>query len=75
MTIDVVKLSRIADMKKVSQARIHSSTTGLLVRIRSVITEKPSWASTTSTMVIAPSKKKRMDEISLKCSNRWCSVS
>ena len=64
MTIDVVRLSKTAEKKKVSSAKIHIKMTLLLVLIRSVMTEKPSWASTNSTMVIAPKRKNKIDEIS-----------
>ena len=66
ITMDVVKLSKMAEKKKVNQQMIHIKVTILLVLIRLVMTENPSCASTTSTMVIAPKRKKRMLEISLK---------
>ena len=69
MTIAVVRLSSTDDRKKVIKLTAHSKTTGLLVFKRLVITLKPSCASTTSTMVMAPNKKNRMPAISLTCSN------
>ena len=69
ITIDVVKLSNKAEKKNVRTHTIQSIFTLLRVWIRSVMTRNPSWASTSSTMVIAPIKKKRMELIS----SMWCS--
>ena len=66
ITIEVVKLSRAAEKKKVKTLIIHSNLTFLVVVILSVIIAKPSWASTNSTMVIAPKRKNKILEISLR---------
>ena len=58
ITMVVVRLSRIALRKNVQMPTIQSSEDTDRVRIREVMTSKPSCASTTSTMVIAPSRKK-----------------
>ena len=60
ITMVVVRLSSTADRKNVNQLTIQSSWTLFLALIRSVISEKPSWASTSSTIVIAPIRKKMM---------------
>ena len=64
MTMVVVRLSRTADRKKASQQRIHSSVDSFLALMREVISSNPSWASTSSTIVIAPIRKKRIPAIS-----------
>jgi hypothetical protein len=53
----VVRLSRIALRKKVTKPISHIRRTWLVVLMREVMTSKPSWASITSTMVIAPIRK------------------
>ena len=57
MTIAVVKLSKMALRKKVTKPTNHINVDSFFVRMRRVMTSKPLWASTTSTMVIAPIKK------------------
>ena len=54
----VVRLSRIALRKNVTKPIIHISVTCFLVRISEVMTSKPLWASITSTIVMAPIRKK-----------------
>ena len=68
ITMEVVRLSSMADNIKVTPQIIHSSFFGFLVLIRSVTTRKPWKASTSSTIVIAPNKKNKMAEISPRCS-------
>jgi len=63
-TIVVVRLSRRAERKKVRKLSNQSSLTLFLVVILSVITLNPSWVSIFSTMVMAPSRKNRISEIS-----------
>ena len=58
MTIVVVRLSRAALRKKVTKPTSHIRVTCFLVRMTDVITSKPLWASITSTIVIAPIRKK-----------------
>ncbi|MNE40620.1 hypothetical protein D3C80_1346520 [compost metagenome] len=64
MTMVVVRLSSTAERKKVMKPTIHSRCTRLRVWMRSVTARKPSWESISSTMVIAPSRKNRISEIS-----------
>ena len=64
MTMVVVRLSSAADRKKVRKPMIHSRCTRFRVWIRSVMTLKPSCESMSSTMVMAPSRKNRISEIS-----------
>ena len=73
MTMEVVRLSKTAEKKNVRMLKIQINRTLLSVLIRSVITEKPSCASTSSTMVMAPNKKKRIDEMSSMWWRRRCS--
>ena len=58
ITIAVVRLSSMALRKKVTKPTSQTSATWLLVRISEVTTSKPLWASITSTIVIAPIRKK-----------------
>lgn len=70
ITIAVVRLSSIADRKKVNKLTSTSSFGFDFVFITFVIILKPLCVSTTSTIVIAPNKKKSMEEISPRlCSN------
>ena len=66
ITIAVFKLSRIDDKKKVKVAITNINFTKLLVLILSVINEKPLCVSINSTMVMAPNKKKTIEDISDK---------
>ena len=66
ITIDVVKLSKTADMKKVIKPTIHSSLITLSVFINRETKWNPWWASTNSTKVIAPSKKNKISEVDAK---------
>ena len=75
ITMVVVRLSSTADRKKVSKHNIQSNTNMLLVFMTLRIISKPLWMSINSTMVIAPSRKKRISAISSKCSLRFISVS
>ena len=67
ITIVVVRLSSAADIKKVRKLRIHKSFTFRVVLILSVMILNPSCLSITSTMVIAPRRKKRISEMSPRC--------
>ena len=58
ITIAVVRLSKMALRKKVAIPIIHISTGRREVEIRRVSTSKPLCASITSTMVMAPIRKK-----------------
>ena len=58
ITMVVVKLSRIELRKNVTMPTIHIRSESLVVLMREVITSKPLCASTTSTMVMAPIRKK-----------------
>ena len=68
MTIAVVRLSKIADMKKVSTVVIISKVRFFRVLMRLVISTKPPWASINSTIVIAPIRKTSVLHISPKLS-------
>lgn len=57
MTMVVVRLSRIELRKNATKPTSHISLAWLVVPMREVMTSKPSWASITSTMVIAPIRK------------------
>ena len=72
--IVVVRLSMIADKKNAIRPIIHSSFTLLLVRIIRLIISKPRCISITSTMVIAPIKKKRISAVSAKLCCRAASI-
>ncbi|EKD39861.1 MAG: hypothetical protein ACD_75C00272G0003 [uncultured bacterium] len=54
----VVRLSRMELRKKATKPTSQSREVILVVLMREVMTKKPLWASTTSTMVIAPIRKK-----------------
>ena len=73
ITIDVVRLSSTAEKKNVNRLRIHINFTLLEVLMRSVMTLNPSCASTNSTMVMAPNRKKRMELMSSMWCNNRCS--
>mmetsp|Transcript_13421 Transcript_13421/g.45372 ORF Transcript_13421/g.45372 Transcript_13421/m.45372 type:complete len:397 (+) Transcript_13421:81-1271(+) len=75
MTMVVVRLSRMPDMTKEMPLRTHSRERLLLVVMRSVTTLKPSCASTTSTMDMAPSRKKITSDTSETLSESWCVAS
>ena len=68
ITMVVVKLSKTEERKKATKQTTQSNTIGFLVLMRSVMNLNPWCASTNSTMVMAPIKKKRICAISL----RWC---
>ena len=70
ITMAVVMLSRAALRKKVMMLSTHIKVTLFVPVILSVITRKPSWASMSSTIVMAPIRKKRMLAMSPRCSNR-----
>ena len=72
ITMVVVKLSSNDERKKVIMVIMASSLLAFLVWILSVITRKPSCASISSTIAIAPIKKNKISAISAKCS-RNCS--
>ena len=71
MTMVVVRLSSTEERKKETQPTIHNKVLGLRVLILSVINRKPWCESTSSTMVMAPKRKKRICAISLRCSPSW----
>ena len=58
MTMVVVRLSKIALRKKVVKPTIHIRVERSVVLMREVMTSNPSCASTTSTIVMAPIRKK-----------------
>ena len=58
MTMAVVILSRMALRKKVTTPTSQIREESFDVLMRRVMTSKPLWASTTSTMVMAPTRKK-----------------
>ena len=60
MTIEVVRLSRMADRKKVIKAMRHMSLRLERVFMASRTKLKPPLESTISTMVMAPIRKKRV---------------
>src|SRR6185437_11338032 len=64
ITIAVVKLSRSADRKKVRKAIINKSFGLLVVVILDVRILKPPCESINSTMVIAPIRKNRIEDMS-----------
>ena len=68
----VVKLSNTALKKKVTVPTNHIRVDKRLVRMRWVITSKPLCASITSTMVIAPIRKKMICAVPTKDSFRCC---
>ena len=69
ITIVVVKLFKTAERKKVIKPTIQTNLRLSVWAIKLVIISKPSWASINSTIVIAPSRKKRILEISPKWDN------
>ena len=77
ITMEVVRLSKTADMKKARMEMTHSSFTLLVVEILSVIMRKPPSVSMSSTIVIAPIRKKRISAISPRAwmSCEWTSQS
>ena len=66
MTIVVVKLSRIALRKKLTNPTNHIKEDKRLVLILEVITSKPLCASTTSTIAIAPIKKNTICAVDIR---------
>lgn len=64
MTIVVVRLSKIADRKKLTNPTIHSNVRFLFPRKNAATQSNPSCASMISTIVIAPMRKNRMPAIS-----------
>ena len=66
MTMAVVRLSRIELRKKVTKPTNHIRLDSFVVRMREVMTSKPSCASTTSTMVIAPIRKNTICAVPIK---------
>ena len=70
MTMVVVRLSRMDDMKNVIPATSHSSTRASPVAMSRVTTLNPWCASTVSTMVMAPSRKKMTWLTSPSCDSR-----
>ena len=58
ITMVVVRLSRTALRKKVTRPTCQLSVVSRLVRICEVMISKPLWASITSTITIAPIRKK-----------------
>ena len=70
ITMLVVRLSRMADRKKVMKATLHSSLRLERVLMVSRTKLKPPFESTISTMVIAPIRKNSVPP----ASPRWCSI-
>ena len=70
ITIDVVRLSRMADRMNVMKAMRHSSDLLLLVCSVSRTKLKPPFWSTSSTMVMAPMRKNSV----VLVEPRWCSM-
>ena len=70
ITIDVVRLSRMAERMNVMQAIRHSSALLLVVCNVSRTKLKPPFWSTSSTMVMAPIRKKSVVPVL----PRWCSM-
>ena len=68
ITMLVVRLSRMAERKKVSKAMRHSSVRLLLLFITPRTQLNPPFWSTISTMVMAPMRKNSVVEVSPKCS-------
>ena len=68
--MDVVKLSNMAERKKVMKAIFHIRPRLLLVLMRVCTQLKPPFWSTISTIVIAPMRKKSVVEVLPK----WCSM-
>ncbi|OPZ10761.1 MAG: hypothetical protein BWZ07_02458 [Alphaproteobacteria bacterium ADurb.BinA280] len=66
MTMVVVRLSRMALRKKVTKPTSHIKLVSFVVRMREVITSKPSCASITSTMVIAPIRKNTICAVAIR---------
>ena len=66
ITMVVVRLSNTEDRKKATIQTTQRRAIGFLVLIRSVMNLNPWCASTNSTIVIAPIKKKRICAISLR---------
>mmetsp|Transcript_16185 Transcript_16185/g.44816 ORF Transcript_16185/g.44816 Transcript_16185/m.44816 type:complete len:218 (+) Transcript_16185:1273-1926(+) len=73
MTIVTVKLLRIAERKNVRKPIVQKRDFLEVVLIWFVTTLKPWWASTTSTIVEAASRKKQISETSASCSPN-CSI-
>jgi hypothetical protein len=71
ITIVVVRLSSAALRKNVTMLISHISAGWLVVRIREVMTSKPLWASTTSTIVIAPIRKNTTWDVAASDSDRF----
>ena len=69
ITIEVVRLSRMALRIKVMMAIRHSNERLLLVFRVSLTKLKPPFWSTSSTMVMAPIRKKRVVPVSPRCSS------
>ncbi len=75
MTMVVVRLSKMALKKKLTPATTHSKVANLVVLMREVTTSKPLWASTTSTMVMAPIKKNTICAVLMRVSDSsWLMV-
>ena len=68
ITMVVVRLSRTAERKNVTMLIIQSNLRLSFVVILLVMTSKPSWASISSTIVIAPNRKNKIPDICPKCS-------
>ncbi len=75
MTMVVVRLSSSALRKKVTKPTSHIRVDSCCVLIRLVITSKPLCASITSTMVIAPIRKKMICAVAISDSPSWCETS
>jgi hypothetical protein len=67
ITMLVVRLSRMADRKKVMNAMRHNSARLLRVFITERTQLNPPFWSTISTMVMAPMRKKRVVDVLPRC--------
>jgi len=68
----VVRLSSTELRKKVTNPISHIRVDSLVVLMREVITSKPLWASTTSTIVMAPIRKNTIWAVAARVSFNWC---
>lgn len=71
ITMVVVRLSRIELRKNVTKPMIHIRVVCFVVRMIEVMTSKPLWASITSTIVMAPIRKKTICAVDATDSSSW----
>ena len=75
ITIVVVRLSKIAERKKLRKQMIHNNSFLLSVVMREVITSNPLCPSISSTIVMAPNRKNKIPDALARCSNKWLLIS